>query len=202
MGLLLALQGGMAVGKTTAARWLAAHEPRVRVLEEDVSAPAAEVRRRGLDKHRFADYLEIQRLFIHNEIRRLEQVQDAPCVVTDLGAGEIEFYTLYYPASIGQDWPVEQALTPELAALRRCRAARTLFLEASPAVLRARKDRDTTRDRGFFDHTVPHLLPAKRAWFAAQPGTDFLLTDTLTAEQLCEAVHRWVLHCLDGTPIC
>lgn len=89
-----------------------------------------------------------------------------------------------------------------LAALRRCRAARTLFLEASPAVLRARKDRDITRDRGFFDHTVTHLLPAKRAWFAAQPGTDFLLTDTLTAEQLCEAVHRWVLHCLDGTPIC
>ena len=48
MALVLALQGGMAVGKTTAARWLAAHEPRVTVLPEDAAAPAAEVRRCGL----------------------------------------------------------------------------------------------------------------------------------------------------------
>lgn len=202
MALILALQGGMAAGKTTAARWLAAHEPRVRVLEEDTAVPAAEVRRRGLDKHRFADYLEIQRLFIRQEIARWEAVRHLPCVVTDLGAGEIEFYTLHYPASIGQDWPVAEALAPELAALRRCRADRTLFLEASPAVLRARKEGDTTRDRGFFEHTVTHLLPAKRDWFAALPGTEFLPTDTLTAEQLCEAVHCWVLRCMNSTLIC
>lgn len=200
MAVFLSLQGGMAVGKTTAARWLAAHEPRVRVLEEDIALPAAEVRRRELDKHCFRDYIEIQRLFIRHEITRWNAAQAFPWVVTDLGPGETEFYTLHYPASIGQDWPVAEALAGELTALRRCRASHTLFLDASAAVLRARKEADTTRDRGFFDHTVTRLLPAKRAWFAAQPGTEFLSTDTLTAEQLCEAVHHWVLRCMAGTP--
>lgn len=196
MALVLSLQGGMAVGKTTAARWLAAHEPSVQVLEEDIAAPIAEVRRLGLDKHRFADYLAIQRLFIQHEIDRWQTAQSFACVATDLGAAETEFYTLHYPASIGQDWPVAQALAPELAALRRCRAQHTLFLDASPAVLRARKEADTTRDRGFFEHSLTRLLPAKRAWFAAQPGTEFLPTDTLTPAQLCRAVHTWVLRCM------
>lgn len=196
MARLLSLQGGMAAGKTTAIRWLAIHEPRVYVLEEDIACPSAEVRRRNLDKHRFEDYIEIQRLFIRHEIARWQAAQAFPYSVIDLGAGEIEFYTLHYPASIGQDWPVEAALAPELAALRRCRADRTLFLDASPAVLRARKEADLTRDRSFFEHTLTRLLPAKRRWFAAQPGTEFLTTDTLTAEQLCEAVHHWVERCL------
>ena len=199
MALVLALQGGMAVGKTTAARWLAAHEPRVTVLLEDTAAPAAEVRRRGLDKRTFADYTEIQRIFIRHEIARWQAVQAQPCVVTDLGAEEIEFYTLHYPASIGQAWPVAQALAPELAALRRCRAARTLFLDASPAVLYARKQGDATRDRGFFAHSTAALLPAKRAWFAARPDVDFLPTDALTQEELCHAVHAWVRRCLAET---
>lgn len=196
MALVLSLQGGMAVGKTTAARWLAAHEPRIRVLEEDISVPVAEVRRLGLDKHCFADYLTIQRLFIQNEITRWEAAQSFSCVVTDLGAGEIEFYTLHYPASIGMDWPVALALAPELAALRRCRAQHTLFLDASPAALCARKEADTSRDRTFFDHSLTRLLPVKRHWFAAQPGTEFLTTDTLTPAQLCRAVHTWVLRCM------
>lgn len=192
MGLILSLQGGMAVGKTTAAGYLAAHEPRVHVMFEDISAPAAEVRRRGLDKHRFEDYLEIQRLFIQNELDRWQTARRYPCAVTDLGAQEIEFYTLYYPVSIGQDWPVAAALATELTALRHCAARRTLYLEASPAVLRARKEGDATRDRGFFDHTVRNLLPAKRAWFAALPTTDFLDTSRMSAEQAGAAVQAWV----------
>ena len=84
------------------------------------------------------------------------------------------------------------ALAPELTALRRCAARRTLYLEASPAVLRARKEGDATRDRGFFDHTVRNLLPAKRAWFAALPTTDFLDTSRMSAEQTGAAVQAWV----------
>lgn len=166
------------------------------ISQEDAAAPAAEVRRRGLDKRTFADYTEIQRIFIRHEIARWQAVQAQPCVVTDLGAEEIEFYTLHYPASIGQAWPVAQALAPELAALRRCRAQHTLFLDASPAVLCARKEADTSRDRTFFDHSLTRLLPVKRHWFAAQPGTEFLTTDTLTPAQLCRAVHTWVLRCM------
>ena len=50
--LVLALQGSMAVGKTSAARWLAAHGPALHVCLEDNAAVLAEVRRRGLDKTR------------------------------------------------------------------------------------------------------------------------------------------------------
>lgn len=192
MSLILSLQGGMAAGKTTAAQFLRAHEPRVYVSLEDIRVPLARTQQLGLNKKCFSDYIEIQRLFIENEIKRWQDMQKYPFVVTDLGASEIEFYTLQYPRSIGEEWPVEQALCTELEALRRCKAQRTLFLDASAAVLRARKNADDTRQRGFFEHTVTHLLPAKRAWFAAQPGTDFLCTDTFTQEALCTAVHQWV----------
>ena len=174
--MVLALQGGMAVGKTTAARYVAAHDPAVAVFFED-NSPA----------HRFADYCEIQRAFIQQEIDRYDRAAACSCALIDLGPQEIEFYTLFYPASIGKDWPVRQALAAELAALRRCRIDRTLFLQASVSVLQQRKEGDTTRDRGFFDHTVQHLLPAKERWFAAQSRVDFLPTDNLTQAETAAA---------------
>ncbi len=193
--MVLVLQGGMAVGKTTAAQYVAAHAPDVTVFYEDNAPALAALRGRGLDKHRFADYCEIQRAFIQQEIDRYARAAACPCALVDLGPQEIEFYTLHYPASIGQDWPVEQALAPELTALRACRIDRTLFLQASTPVLRQRKEADTSRDRGFFEHTVRHLLPAKEQWFAAQPRVDFLQTDDSTQPQTAAAVLAWVQQC-------
>ena len=193
--MVLALQGGMAVGKTTAARCVAAHAPDVTVFYEDNAPALAALQGRRLDKHRFADYCKIQRAFIQQEIDRYARAAACPCALVDLGPQEIEFYTLYYPRSIGQDWPVEQALAQELAALRQCRIDRTLFLQASAPVLRQRKEGDASRDRGFFEHTVHHLLPAKERWFAAQPRIDFLQTDTLTPSQTAAAVLAWVQKC-------
>lgn len=193
--MVLALQGGMAVGKTTAARYVAAHAPGVTVFFEDNAPALAALRGRGLDKHQFADYCEIQRAFIQQELARYARAAACPCALLDLGPQEIEFYTLHYPASIGQDWPVEQALAPELAALRQCRMDRTLFLQASTPVLRRRKAGDATRGRGFFEHTVQHLLPAKERWFAAQPRVDFLPTDDQTQLQTAAAVLAWVQRC-------
>ena len=115
--MVLALQGGMAVGKTTAARYVAAHDPAVAVFFEDNSPALSNLQGRGLDKHRFADYCEIQRAFIQQEIDRYDRAAACPCALIDLGPQEIEFYTLFYPASIGKDWPVRQALAAELAAL-------------------------------------------------------------------------------------
>lgn len=190
--MVLALQGGMAVGKTTAARYVAAHDPAVAVFLEDNSPALSHLQGRGLDKHRFADYCEIQRTFIQQEIDRYDRAAACPCALIDLGPQEIEFYTLFYPAGIGKDWPVRQALAAELAALRRCRIDRTLFLQASVSVLQQRKEGDTTRDRGFFDYTVQHLLPAKERWFAAQSRVDFLPTDNLTQAETAAAVLTWV----------
>ncbi len=192
MGLILSIQGGMAVGKTTAIQWLAEHEPLLDCFFEDVQAPLQEVKRRALDKTNYCDYLKIQRIFIAHEVERWKIIRQSPCAVVDLGAGEIEFYTLHYPRSIGKDWPIASALAPELALLRQCKAQRTLFLQASPDVLRARKEADASRERGFFPHSTNILLPMKQQWFHAQPNTDFINTDNLSKEQLCKQVHDWV----------
>ena len=175
--MVLALQGGMAVGKTTAARYVAAHDPAVAVFFEDNSPALSTLQGRGLDKHRFADYCEIQRAFIQQEIDRYDRAAACSCALIDLGPQEIEFYTLFYPASIGKDWPVRQALAAELAALRRCRIDRTLFLQASVSVLQQRKEGDTTRDRGLFLTTpyntccLPRSVGLQRnpAWIFCQP---------------------------------
>ena len=50
--MVLALQGGMAVGKTTAARYTAAHASAVTVFFEDNAPALAALRGRGLDKRK------------------------------------------------------------------------------------------------------------------------------------------------------
>ena len=192
--MILSLQGCMAVGKTTAARYLQTHLPQVQVCFENNAAVLAEIKRRGLDKNRYEDYLEIQRLFLRNEVRRWQAVQAAPCAVMDYGAEEIEFYTLHYPQSKGLPWDpaaIRQALAPDLAAVQPCVPVHILFLDASEQTLRARKAGDTTRDRGFFEHTCTHLLPLKRAWFRQKPNVTFLSTDGLTPAETGERVVRW-----------
>lgn len=61
--MILSLQGCMAVGKTTVARYLEQHCQQVQVCFEDNAAVLAEIKRRRLNKNCYADYLEIQRLF-------------------------------------------------------------------------------------------------------------------------------------------
>ena len=194
--MVLSLQGCMAVGKTTVLRYLEAHAPGMCVSYEDNAAVIAEVRRRRLDKSRFEDYVQIQRLWLQNEIDRYERIKNAPCTVMDFGAEEIEFYTLCYPESIGQSWPVADALADELAAVQRCMPERILFLDASEETLRRRRDGDTTRSRTFFEHHLAHLMPLKRAWFAQKPNVDRLNTDSLNAEEVGERVIAWARACM------
>lgn len=146
--MILSLQGCMAVGKTTVARYLEQHCQQVQVCFEDNAAVLAKIKRRGLNKNCYADYLEIQRLFLRNELRRGQKAKKYPHAVMDFGAEEIEFYTLNYPKSRGLEWEIEairQALAPELAAVQACMPEHILFLDASESVLRARKAGDTTR---------------------------------------------------------
>ena len=50
--MILSLQGCMAVGKTTAARYLQAHDPQLHVCFEDNAAVIAEVKHVGQDAER------------------------------------------------------------------------------------------------------------------------------------------------------
>lgn len=195
--MILALQGGMAVGKTTAARYVARHAPEVTVFFENNDEVIAQVRRRGLVKTHYPDYLEIQRLWLDHAVRRYQAAAACPHALLDYGPEEILFYTLHYPASAGHpDWDVAGPLARELEAARQCMPHRILFLDAADPQLCRRKEGDTARDRGFFDHTLTHLLPAKRAWFAALDRVDWLDTTALSPDQTGAAVLAWVQGCL------
>ena len=125
--MILSLQGCMAVGKTTAVRYLQEHAPYIHVSYEINTDVVEEIKRRGLDKNKFEDYVEIQKLWLNKEIIRWEKAKNYPCSIMDFGAEEIEFYTLNYPKTIGEDWDVETALKDELQAVRNCMPQSILF---------------------------------------------------------------------------
>lgn len=194
--MILSLQGCMAVGKTTAVRYLQVHASYLHVSWEEHQGVIQEVRRRQLDKNVYEDYLEIQRLWLKNEVERHEEALAYPNTVMDFGAEEIEFYTLNYPKSIGARWDVEEPLAAELAEVRACLPDRVLFLDASDEVLRAHKAGDATRSRNFFEQHIQTLLPLKRAWFAQRENVDWLRVDDLTPDEVGSAVMSWCDSCI------
>ena len=145
-----------------------------------------------MDKNKYEDYLEIQRLWLRKEVQRWEKAQEYPCTIMDFGAEEIEFYTLNYPRTIVMNWEIEQALKPELDAVRGCMPHRILFLNASEETLYRNKQNDSTRPRNFFDHYLQHFLPLKKAWFIDRPYVDVMIVDDLTPEELGQKVKEWV----------
>lgn len=196
MAIILSLQGSMAVGKTTAVNYIRENVSYVNISYESNSHVVGEIKRRNLDKNKFSDYIEIQKLWINNEIERFKKAQEYDCSLMDFGAEEIEFYTLNYPKSMGFDWDVEPSLKNELKSLRECMPNRILYLDASEVVLRARKENDSTRSRNFFEYYVAHLLPLKKEWFLSKENVDVLNVDNLNSEEVAIAVRRWIDKCL------
>ena len=90
--MILSLQGCMAVGKTTAVRYLQENAPYIHISYEDNRDVIEEIRRRKLDKNKYPDYLEIQKLWLHHEVVRYQKAVQYPCSIMDFGAEEIEFY--------------------------------------------------------------------------------------------------------------
>ena len=196
--MILSLQGCMAVGKTSAADYLKKHAPYLHVQFEDTSELINEITRRQLDKNTFEDFVEIQRLWIHHEIKRWEKAKNFPCSIMDFGAEEIEFYTLNYPKAIEKEWPVEEALRDELNSLKQCMPTRILFLDASEAYLRRNKESDKSRSRNFFDFYLQNLLPLKRQWFLGQEQVDVVHVDGLTREEVGQQVKNWCDSCISN----
>jgi len=190
--MILSLQGCMAVGKTTAVRYLQQYAPYVHISYEDNADVIASIRERKLEKNKYEDYLEIQRLWLAKEVERWEKAQQYPCTVMDFGAEEIEFYTLNYPRTIGAEWEIEHALKPELEAVRACMPDRILFLDASEETLRRNRQNDTSRSRNFFEHYIQHFLPLKKDWFSDRSDVDVLVVDGLSPEQVGQRVKEWV----------
>lgn len=199
--MILSLQGCMAVGKTTAVDYLKKHAPYVNISYEDNARVICQIKNRRLQKNKYEDYLEIQKLWLENEVVRYQKAAPFPCTVMDFGAEEIEFYTLNYPKTIGQDWDVAHALRDELARLRACMPARILFLDASEETLRKRKEGDPTRSREFFEHHLTHFMPLKRAWFLEKETTDYLSVEHLSPDEVGARVKEWVDSCIGNQAV-
>lgn len=190
--MIVSLQGGLASGKTTAARYIEEHLPGVTVSYENPVPVLERVKSSGLNKFALDDYLQIQRMFIGAEIERYNLFKQKGKVVIDLGPEEIEFYTLHFPCSIGMDWDVERLLADELAALRCCKLDGILYLDASIETLRRRKEADGSRSRNSFEHFIAHLHAMKREWFHQSPITEFVNTDSKTAADVGHTAVDWV----------
>lgn len=195
--MILSLQGCMAVGKTTAVRYLQENAPYINISYEINTDIIEEVKRRHLDKNEFEDYIEIQKLWLNKEIIRWNKAKDFPCSVMDFGAEEIEFYTLNYPKTIGENWDIENVLKNELQAIRMCMPTRILFLDASDETSRKHKNNDLTRTRNFFEHHLKFLLPLKRQWFYGRENVDILLVDDLSKEEVGYKVKEWCDNCIN-----
>lgn len=194
--MVLSLQGCMAAGKTTALNYLRENAPYVNVSYEENSEVVKAIRNRILEKNKYEDYLEIQRLWLDNEVRRFERVEHLPCTVMDFGVKEIEFHTINYPKAIGKDWDIENALKDELIGVRKCMPARILFLDASDDTLRQRKQSDPNRARSSFEYYLKHLMPLKRTWFSKMSNVDYLLVDNMPRQEVAMRVKQWVDLCI------
>lgn len=195
--MILSLQGCMAVGKTTAVKYIQANAPYINISYEINTDIVEEVKRRNLDKNKYEDYLEIQKLWLKKEVIRYEKAIKHNCSIMDFGAEEIEFYTLNYPKSIGADWEVENALKKELEEVRKCLPNRILFLDAFDDVLREHKQNDSTRSRNFFEHHLTNMMPLKRKWFLDKDNVDVLMVDNLSADEVGIKVKEWCDMCIE-----
>lgn len=196
MSIVLSLQGCMAVGKTTAVKYVQKNAPYVNISYELNTSVIEQVKARKLNKNIFEDYIEIQKLWIAKEIERYKSAKTFQCSVMDFGAEEIEFYTVNYPKTIGADWNVKEKLHYELQQLRNCLPDRILFLDASEEILRKRKENDQTRSRMFFEHHLQYLLPLKKSWFIGRANVDVLKVDCLSEEQVGQKVKEWIDNCI------
>lgn len=194
--MVLSLQGCMAAGKTTALNYLRENAPYVNVSYEENSEVVQAIRNRILEKNKYEDYLEIQRLWLDNEVRRFERVEDLPCTVMDFGVEEIEFHIINFPKAIGKDWDIENALKDELIGVRKCMPARILFLDASDDTLRQRKQSDPNRARSSFEYYLKHLMPLKRTWFSKMSNVDYLLVDNMPRQEVAMRIKQWVDLCI------
>ena len=195
--MVLSLQGCMAVGKTTAVQYLRENAPYVNISYENNADVIDEIKQRQLDKNIYEDYLEIQKLWLSKEVVRYHKAKDFECSIMDFGAEEIEFYTLNYPKTIGQNWNIENALKKELEQIRECMPTRILFLDASTEVLVRRKENDKSRSRNFFEHHLKYLLPLKRNWLLGKENVDVLNVDNLSADDVGKKVKEWVDFCIE-----
>lgn len=166
----------MAVGKTTILKYIE-HKKIIHCCYEDNQHIIKEIKYRNLQKNILEDYLEIQKLWIKNEIIKIDKFLKYKYSLMDFGAEGIEFYTLNYPKTINKSWDIENLLKEDLNNLRAYLPERILFLNADYKTLLNNKNNDKSRNRTFFDYQYHNILPLKKKWFKIKSNVDFVDVD-------------------------
>ncbi|MBP1994383.1 AAA family ATPase [Paenibacillus eucommiae] len=181
----------MASGKTTLAKRL---ENKLKAVTFSFENPIPMIEKRkklNLDMNKEKDFIINQRMFIETEIERFQSLPEGK-VIFDRGPEDIEFFTLYFPLSIGQNWDVKGQLKKELQELGDCRSDFIVYLDASENTLLNRKQNDHSRKRGSFEKFI-QMYPYEKEWYN-QFNTTFIDVDHKTPEEL----EDWTLNYLHG----
>lgn len=189
--LTLSIQGGQAVGKTTALKIAQTILYNYDFLFEDLSSILKKRRQLQLDINTEEGFIENQRLFINHEVDRSSKLLSS-ITVFDRGPEDTECYTLNYPKSIGQEWNIKDRLKTELKELRKIRSSYVLYLNGAASTLSIRKDKDKTRTRSTFNRFKTQFYKYELEWFRSLNNVDFLETDTMNLDEVSENVVSWI----------
>ena len=179
MAYVISLQGPMASGKTTLAKRL--ERCGFSVIYEN-PYPIVEKRRvLNLDMNSKEGFILNQKMFMEAKIKEFQNVKDS-VVIFDRGPEDIEFFTLFYPTIIGEEWDIETELRDELYKLRECRSDVIFYLDVTKKNVYNRKNNDRTRNRSTFEEQFK-LAETEKDWYKQFPVT-YVDTNRLTVDDL------------------
>ncbi|MGE7880533.1 AAA family ATPase [Bacillus sp. NPDC094077] len=179
MAYVISLQGPMASGKTTLAKRLEQYG--LSVIYEN-PYPIVEKRKElNLDMNSKEGFIANQKMFMEAKIKEFQNIQEST-VIFDRGPEDIEFYTLFYPKLIGEEWDIETELKDELHKLRECRSDAIFYLDVSKESLYDRKHNDRARTRSTFEEQFK-LVENEKEWYKQFPVT-YVDTNTLSVDEL------------------
>ncbi|PNK26652.1 ATP-binding protein [Bacillus thuringiensis] len=179
MTYVISLQGPMASGKTTLAKRL--EKRGFRVIYEN-PYPIVEKRKKlNLDMNSKVGFIMNQKMFMEAKIKEFQNVKDS-VVIFDRGPEDIEFFTLFYPTIIGEEWDIETELKDELYKLRECRSDVIFYLDVTKKNVYDRKNNDRTRNRSTFEEQFK-LAETEKDWYKQFPVT-YVDTNRLTVADL------------------
>ncbi len=176
---VISLQGPMASGKTTLAKRL--EKRGFRVIYEN-PYPIVEKRKKlNLDMNSKVGFIMNQKMFMEAKIKEFQNVKDS-VVIFDRGPEDIEFFTLFYPTIIGEEWDIEAELKDELYELRECRSDAIFYLDVTKKNVYDRKNNDRTRNRSTFEEQFK-LVETEKDWYKQFP-VNYVDTNRLTVDDL------------------
>ncbi|MFD6507980.1 AAA family ATPase [Bacillus sp. NPDC060175] len=187
MTYIVSLQGPMASGKTTLAKRL---EKRGHSIIYENPYQIVEKRKElNLDIYTKDGFITNQKMFIEAKIKEFQNVKES-IVIFDRGPEDIEFYTIFYPKLIGEDWDIEIGLKEELYKLRECRSDAIFYLDVSKESLYDRKNNDRARNRSTFEEQFK-LVETEKEWYKQFPVA-YVDTNTLSVNELEIYFMEWL----------